>query len=433
VAVGTFDEGFLAVPREILEDAMESHQRYFPLQDAAGALTNRFVVVHNGDPLRTDAIVSGHERVIRARLADAAFFYHEDIKQPLESYAEKLEAIVFQERLGTMGAKVERIAALSGIIAEKLAAPGDVRAWAVRAAQLAKADLVTQAVVEFTDLQGVMGRYYAIESGEATEVAVAIEEHYRPRFAGDAPPASAAGTIVSIADKVDTIVGIFAAGLAPKGSADPYALRRASIGVLTMLVEHRLELGLSELVDAALAGYEGVVKGLDRAAVGAAVHEFMLTRFAGMLKERGHRYDTVEAVLAVAGDRPLDAMARAEALTPFRGSEAIENLATAFTRAKNLAKPELGTATDVGIMGEHERALDEALTAADADVTAAIDESLYTAALDRLAGLRGPIDDFFTNVLVMDQDERVRDNRLRLLNRFVGLFERFADFSKLAE
>ncbi|TLM92770.1 MAG: glycine--tRNA ligase subunit beta, partial [Actinobacteria bacterium] len=214
---GTFDQEFLAVPREMLEYAMGSHQRYFPVERADGTLDNRFIVAHNGEPERTDAIIRGHERVIRARLADAAFFFHEDLKSTLESRTSSLEAVVFQERLGTLAAKAERIERLAGIVADMVGASPDERAWATRAAHLAKADLVTNAVVEFTDLQGVMGRYYALADGESPEVAFAIEEHYKPRGASDSLPGTTQGRIVSIADKADTICGIFAAGLAPKG------------------------------------------------------------------------------------------------------------------------------------------------------------------------------------------------------------------------
>ncbi len=237
VAVGSFDEEFLSVPREMLENAMTSHQRYFPVERTDGGLDNRFIVAHNGDPKRTEQIVRGHERVIRARLADAAFFYKEDLALTLEEWLPKLETVVFQERLGTAALKVARVERLAGKVAIMIDAPPDETAFAARASHLAKADLVTNAVVEFTDLQGVMGRYYALAAGEAPQVALAIEEHYRPRFAGDELPSTVAGRIVSIADKADTICGIFAAGLAPKGSADPFGLRRSAIGILQMALD----------------------------------------------------------------------------------------------------------------------------------------------------------------------------------------------------
>ena len=431
VAVGTFDEAFLEVPREILENAMESHQRYFPVQTADGKLTNRFIVAHNGDPKLTDAIVRGHERVIRARLSDAAFFYREDLHKPLEAYVTQLDTIVFQEKLGTLGDKVRRVEKLAGSIAALLGASTQEAAHARRAAHLAKADLVTNAVVEFTDLQGVMGGYYAEASGEDAEVATAIVDHYRPRFAGDELPSTVAGRIVAIADKLDSIAGIFAIGMAPTGSADPYALRRASIGVLQMLLGGT-QATLDALIGAALDGYDGVAH-FDVEATGKAIREFLVGRLQGILRDRGNAYDTVDAVLAVAADDPSDALARVEALTTFRASsDDMEDLSVAYTRAKNLAKRELGTSAERSIMGAEELALADALDQADALAADAMSARAYSALLDVYSGLRVPIDAFFLGVLVMDPDEAKRDNRLRLLNRFVELFGRFADFSLLA-
>ena len=431
VAVGTFDEEFLAVPREILENAMESHQRYFPVESTEGVLTNRFIVAHNGDPEFTDAIVRGHERVIRARLSDAAFFYHADLAHPLESYAERLDNIVFQQKLGSLGDKVRRVERLAVAVAGLAGASPEDTAFAERAAQLAKADLVTSAVVEFTDLQGVMGGYYATASGEEPGVAVAIVEHYKPRFAGDTPPSTVAGRIVAIADKLDSIAGIFAIDMAPTGSADPYALRRGSIGILQMLLSGTA-VRLDDLIGAALKGYEGVVE-FEVENVGAAIKEFFVGRLEGMLRDRGNAYDTVDAVLAVAADDPADALARCDALTEFRTSRGeMEDLSVAYTRAKNLAKTELGTAVDRGIMGPEELALADALISAEQLAADALGGSAYSALLEVYAGLRGPVDAFFDAVLVMDPDAAKRDNRLRLLNRFEALFGRFADFSRLA-
>ncbi len=431
VAVGMFDEEFLSVPREILENAMESHQRYFPVEAADGSLTNRFIVAHNGDPARTEAIIAGHQRVIRARLSDAAFFYREDLHKSLEAYVERLETIVFQEKLGTLGDKVRRLERLSDSIAELIEASPEERAYALRAAHLCKADLVTSAVVEFTDLQGVMGGYYAIASGEEQGVATAIVDHYRPRFSGDELPSTTAGRIVAIADKLDTIAGIFAAGMAPTGSADPYALRRGSIGVLQAILGGT-HARIDDLIAAALAGYDGVLP-FDVETTGAAIHDFFVGRLQGILRDRGHAYDTVDAVLACAAGDPADALARCEALTGFRAaSDDMEDLSTAYTRAKNLAKPELGEHADRAIMGPEELALADALDTAEKTAGELLEARAYSALLEAYAGLRGPIDAFFDGVLVMDPDETLRDNRLRLLNRFVALFGRFADFSVLA-
>lgn len=432
VAVGAFDADFLGVPREVLETAMESHQRYFPLEGQDGNLLPAFVVVHNGDPERTDAIVAGHQRVIRARLADAAFFYREDLAHPLESYVERLGGIVFQEKLGTLAEKVGRVEALTEALGLLVEAGPDDLGFARRAAHLAKADLVTHAVVEFPSLQGVMGRYYALASGEAPEVADAIVEHYKPRFAGDSLPASLAGMLVSAADKLDSIVGIFAIGQAPTGSADPYALRRGALGVLGMIVDGGLPLTLDAAITATIGGY-GELPQLRPDEVGEQVKAFFVGRFEGLLRDRGHAYDTIAAILAVAADDPADAVRRADALTAVRAQErTIDDVSVAFTRARNLSKPELGTEADRSLMGAEELALADALDAAEGAVADAMADGDYDAVLGLLAALRAPIDAFFDKVLVMDPDERLRDNRLRLLNRFVAPFAAFADFSKLA-
>ncbi|MEI7814061.1 MAG: glycine--tRNA ligase subunit beta [Coriobacteriia bacterium] len=431
VAVGTFDEEFLAVPREILENAMGSHQRYFPAQRADGSLDNRFIVAHNGDPKRTEAIVRGHERVIRARLSDAAFFYREDLTKPIESFVAQLDSIVFQDKLGSLGDKVRRTERLAASIAVMVDASPAEAAFAQRAAHLAKADLVSSAVVEFTDLQGVMGGYYALAAGEEAGVADAIVDHYRPRFAGDDLPRSLAGNIVAIADKLDTIAGIFSAGMAPTGSADPYALRRSAIGVLQMLLAG-LPATLDELIATALAGYEDVLQ-FDAQATGSAIKEFFVGRLQKILRDRGHAYDTVDAVLVVSGDDPADALARCEALTEFRASSRdMEDLSVAYTRAKNLARPELGTAVDVAIMGPEELALAQALDRAETNAAQLVSARAYAALLETFSGLRAPVDAFFEGVMVMSEDPAERDNRLRLLNRFVALFGTFADFSVLA-
>jgi glycyl-tRNA synthetase beta chain len=432
VGIGRFDDEFLEVPREVLETAMESHQRYFPMQGADGALLDTFVVVHNGDPELTEPIVAGHERVIRARLADAAFFYREDLKVSLEDRLPSLESIVFHEKLGTLGAKVARVEKLAGALADQAGVTPAERASAVRAAHLCKSDLVSHVVVEFPSLQGVMGRYYALASNEEPAVAEAIVEHYRPRFAGDGLPATVPGALASAADKLDTICGIFAIGQGPTGSADPYALRRSAIGVLAMVLDGGLALTLDESIAEALDGYGEALPGLDKAAVGTEVKEFFLGRLQGMLRDRGHAYDTVDAVLEVAGDDPADALSRVEALSTMRDSEVIADLSVAFARAKNLGRAELGIDADRSIMGPDEAALLDPLEGSKERVAQAMAARDYPAVLGTLAELRGPIDVFFDAVLVMDPDEKLRDNRLRLLNRFVALFGQFADFGKLA-
>ncbi len=430
VAVGRFDEEFLEVPREILQHAMQSHQRYFPLEDASGNLTAAFIVAHNGSPERTAQIIAGHERVIRARLADAAFFFREDLATPLEGWLPKLEHVVFQEKLGTLADKTERIGHLAAKVASMVDAPADAAAQAARAAHLAKADLVTSAVIEFTDLQGVMGRYYAEAAGESSEVALAIEEHYRPRFSDDTLPSTLAGRIVAIADKADTICGIFAAGLAPKGSSDPFALRRSAIGIIAMALDGT-RVCLDELIGDALAGYGDTVGSVEE--TGAAIKAFFIARLQGILQDRGYDYDIIDAVLASASNDPADVLARAEALREAsqQAPEVFENLSVAYKRAANLAR-EAEPETDRGLMGVHERALDSALDEAQGRVEALVAEGAYEDVLTVFSAMREPIDAFFDNVLVMDEDPAVRATRLGLLARFVRLFGLFADLGRLA-
>lgn len=431
VTYGTFDDEFLEVPREILEHAMGSHQRYFPVSRVDGSLDNRFIVAHNGDPERSVDIVRGHQRVIRARLADAAFFYREDLATPLEGWLPKLESVVFQERLGTLAEKVDRVERLSATVASMVGAGADDTAFATRAAHLAKADLVTGAVVEFTDLQGVMGRYYALAAGEKPEVALAIEEHYKPRNASDTLPASTAGRIVAIADKTDTICGIFAAGMAPKGTSDPFALRRNAIGILQMALDGSA-IALDELIGAALAPLSAKTT-FDIEKTGADIKAFFLGRLETILRDRGHAYDTVAAVLVVAHDDPADALVRCEALTALRASSTdMEDLSVAFSRARNLAKADAGVAVDRSLMGAEESALADALDDAERQCAERMSQGAYSAALEVLTGMRGPIDAFFENVMVMSEDDNERRNRLALLNRFVAVFASYADFSKLA-
>lgn len=432
IAVGHFDEEFLEVPREVIETAMTKHQRYFPIEGADGALTNLFIVVHNGDAARSAEIIAGHERVIRARLADATFFYREDLKVPMEEWVASLDAITFQEKLGSSGAKVARNERLAVGLAELAGADAGQTAEALRASHLAKADLVSSVVVEFPVLQGAMGRYYALAAGETDQVATAILEHYQPRFAGDAVPSTVAGKLTSVADKLDTMVGIFGIGMAPTGSADPYALRRGALGILNIIIDG-LDVSLNEAIALALEGY-AESHGFDPEQTGAAVKAFIVGRFEGLAKERGNAYDTVAAVIALGCDRPADSLKRCDALSAFRAaSDAMVDLSTAFTRAKNLSRPELGVEADASLMGAEEANLADALAEAEQAVDASYEVADYDAVLGVLAGLRSPIDAFFDNVLVMDEDVALRDNRLKLLNRFVALFARFADFSLLSE
>lgn len=432
--VSTFDEEFLQVPEEIIVDAMLMHQRYFPLYDAAGKLTNKFIIVSNGNPECAATIIDGNERVVRARLDDAKFFYEEDLKHPLESYIEKLDKVVFQESLGTVRQKAERLEKLACALSADAQLDAADAADAKRAARLCKADLVTNAVIEFTSVQGVMGSYYAAASGETPQVAQAIGQHYQPRFAGDALPDTTVGKLVALADKLDTICGLFAVGQGPTGSSDPFALRRSAIGIVNML-EAGLPISLAAAIDESLASFaaQGVV--FDAAAVRAEVVDFFVTRTKVMLRDAGVNADTIDAVLAAGVEEPAVISQRAHALEDARANDAetFDNLATAYARANNLRKPELGEDVDDALLTEPERALAGAVATAEQAVASALASDDFAAALSQLAALRAPIDGFFADVMVMDEDAALRDNRLRLLNRFVAVFANVADFGKMAK
>ena len=432
VMVGEFDELFLAVPKEITVDAMLVHQRYFPLFNPDGSLSNRFLITSNGDPQYRDNIIDGNQRVVAARLYDAKFFYDEDLKQPLEAYVERLEDVVFQEALGTMGQKTRRVVRLAAhLAADAGLSPQDARD-AERAAFLAKADLVTGAVVEFTSVQGIMGRYYALAAGESPQVAQAIADHYRPRFAGDDTPASLVGEVVAAADKLDTICGLFAIGQGPTGSSDPFALRRSAIGVIAML-QDGLDISLEQAVDQSLDIYGESGLEFDRAAVKEAVMDFFVTRTKVMLRDSGVSSEAIDAVLAAGAVEPLTIVKRSRALEEARAGqpEAFADLAVAYGRADNLRDGSLGIDYDESVLAAADRALSEAVVQAESRVEAALAADDYAAALADLAALRGPIDRFFEDVMVMDEDPAVRTNRLKLLNRFAEVFANVADFSLL--
>ena len=432
--VSTFDEEFLQVPEEIIVDAMLMHQRYFPLYDADHKLTNKFIIVSNGNPECAATIIDGNERVVRARLDDAKFFYEEDLKHPLEFYVNKLDKVVFQESLGTVKQKAERLVKLAGALAADAQLSEADAADLVRAAQLCKADLVTNAVIEFTSVQGVMGSYYAAASGETPQVAQAIGQHYQPRFAGDELPETTVGKLVALADKLDTICGLFSVGQGPTGSSDPFALRRSAIGIVNML-EAGVNISLAAAIDCSLAAFAEQGVQFDAAAVRAEVVDFFVTRTKVMLRDAGVEADTIDAVLAAGVEEPAVIGQRAHALEDARANDAetFDNLATAYARANNLRKPELGSTVDEGLLTEPERPLAAAVAQAEGTVAAALEADSFAAALSELAALRAPIDGFFADVMVMDEDPALRDNRLRLLNRFVAVFANVADFGKMAK
>lgn len=433
VLVGHFDEEFLAVPSEIICESMLSNQRYFPTYDAEGKLTRAFVVVSNADPAVSETVVDGNERVVRARLYDAKFFYDEDLKIDLEEFRARLANVGFQKKLGTVLQKSDRMEDLALAIANEAHLGAHAASDAQRAAHLAKADLVSSAVVEFTSQQGVMGGYYATAAGEEPAVAAAIRDHYRPRFAGDELPEGIAGCVVAVADKLDTIAGMFAIGEPPTGSKDPFALRRSAIGVLNILRD-RLGCGYEAIVEAALDGYLEQGLAFDKDEVEASACAFIKGRMEQMVRDEKVSADTVAAVSAGSVTVPAQYFQLAHALEDARANdrEAFDNLATAYARAAHLADAVLGSEVDSALMGDAERVLLEATDAAQANVDVARSAKDFTAVIAALAALREPIDAFFDEVMVMDEDEALRANRLRLLNRFESVFAGIANIGEMA-
>ena len=434
VLVGRFDEEFLQVPTEIICESMLSHQRYFPIYDKDHRLTREFVIVSNADPACDATVIDGNERVVRARLDDAKFFWEEDLKRPLEDFVERLSTVTFQERLGTVLQKVQRMEAIAAEVARRAGASERDTAYAKRAAHLSKADLVSQTVIEFTNQQGIMGGYYAQAAGEPPEVARAIREHYRPRFASDELPSDLIGKAVAIADKLDTICGVFAIDEAPTGSSDPFAVRRAAIGTIAMLRTLPL-VPLRALIDLSLDSYLAQGLSFDRGRVAGAVAAFFAGRLAAIAKEEGAAPDVIDAVSSVGVIDPVEFMDRVEALGSARleEPEVFEDLATAYARAAHLADRSLGYRIDEGIMGDAERSLLEACRRGSTDVKKALSKRDYRAACKALADLREPIDRFFDDVLVMDDDTVVRENRLKLLNLFAAVFDDVANIGALSK
>ncbi|EKS7813795.1 glycine--tRNA ligase subunit beta [Edwardsiella piscicida] len=429
VLTAKFEEKFLAVPAEALVYTMKGDQKYFPVYDAAGKLLPNFIFVANIDSKDAQQIISGNEKVVRPRLADAEFFFKTDRKQRLEDNLPRLETVLFQQQLGSLRDKTDRITALAGWIAQQIGA--DVN-MATRAGLLSKCDLMTNMVFEFTDTQGVMGMHYARHDGEADEVAVALNEQYMPRFAGDALPTSLVACAVAIADKMDTLAGIFGIGQHPKGDKDPFALRRAALGVLRIVVEKKLPLDLLTLTQEAVRLYGDK---LSNANVVDDVVEFMLGRFRAWYQEEGHAVDTIQAVLARRPTRPADFDARVRAVSHFRTLPEAATLAAANKRVSNiLAKSGDVLAEQVQAVLLKEPAeirLAANLITLQEKLAPLFADGRYQEALVELATLRQPVDDFFEQVMVMADDEQVRINRLTLLNKLRDLFLQVADISVL--
>jgi glycyl-tRNA synthetase beta chain len=428
VFAGRFDERFLELPRDVVVAAMKGHQRYFAVE-SDGRLLPHFLCVANAPPDYIDLIRRGNEHVLESRLDDAAFYWAEDTRTPLESKVEALRDVVWLEGLGSLLDKTERLVRLAQWIADRLKSPA--REAALRAARLAKADLVTEMVKdgkEFTELQGVMGREYALASGEPDEVAAAIREHYLPRFAGDALPSTAAGTILSIADRVDSIVGCFSAGLAPTGSQDPYALRRQAIGLIRTVDEKRLALDLGDLVREAAEGYS--LGGEAAAGIASDVREFLGQRARNVYIDEGFAYDLVDAVLSASLDNLAGVRPRLLALAHFRENEDFAGLVIGARRVMNILRGQSGLGLDPAALVEpSSKALDAARGRAAGEVEEALGAGDFDRAVAALLGLRGAIDTFFDDVMVMVEDDATRAARLGLLAGVRDLFMKIADFA----
>lgn len=427
--MGSFDEAFLAVPPECLISAMKGHQKYFHVVDEQGRLLNHFITIANIESKNPDAVRDGNERVIRPRLADAKFFWDQDRKRPLEDQLPRLKTVVFQQKLGTLLDKVDRLENLTVKIGRLL---GEDPALCERAAHLSKCDLMTEMVGEFPELQGIMGRYYALEQGENPAVAKALDDQYKPRFAGDDVPEAGVSQALAIADKLDTITGIFGIGEAPTGDKDPYGLRRAALGALRIMIERALPLNLRELVEMSLKQHDAVSYS---DALRDEIVDFMYSRLRAWYMEKGITASQFEAVRAVPSDSPLQFHQRMLAVRHFSELEGAEALAAANKRISNILKKAGKVATQVNpelFASEQEAALWTAYQALAPEVEALLAQGDFKAAIEQLATLRPVVDAFFDHVMVMAEDEALRNNRLALLATLKASFDQIADLSKLS-
>ena len=433
--IGTFDPGFLKMPDEVLVSSMRDHQKYFNVSGSESDLLPFFITVSNIDSDSPDRIRQGNERVLMARLADARFFWDSDRKITLERHGDRLDQVLFHRKLGTVADKVDRLKYLSRIVAPLCGAdPGQC----VRAAQLAKADLVTDMVGEFPDLQGVMGYYYARHDGEQMEVAQACSDHYLPRFSGDALPRSAVATVIALVDRVDSLVGIFAAGEEPSGDKDPFALRRSALGVLRLLIEGDLDVDLQELLAASAEAHRrnGAKVDPDPQTIDR-LYAFIADRLQAYYTDRNFGVDEIAAVAAANPTRPSDFDRRLRAVARFRQLDSAANLAAANKRIRNIlrkADGEVPADFDLKLLTDPaERNLADRLRELDVSVQECFDAAQYQTGLEQLASLREPVDRFFDEVMVMVEDESLRNNRLALLNRLQRMFLRVADISLLQD
>ena len=425
---GEFDEEYVKLPKEVVTTPMKEHQRYFPvLKD--GKLLPNFIAVRNGDSNRIDLVKAGNEKVLRARLADALFFYHEDTKKPLESFVDKLQTVVFQAKLGTVYDKTLRIEKLSQVILNELNMT-ESKENTLRAAKLCKADLVTNMVFEFTELQGIMGRDYAQVSGENEEVCQGIFEHYLPRFAGDILPETNTGIALSIADKLDSIAGFFAIGIKPSGSQDPYALRRQALGILSILLDRKLSVNLNNLINAALDNYSNLE--FNKEEVASQIVEFFVERVKNLFKDLGIRYDVIDAVLNNNLDDISDIHTRALELNRWLQKDELVEMLTAFNRVATLAEKATTDIVKEDLLKEDaEIKLYNGFKEIKSNVESLLLDKKYNEALDAFATLRPLVDNLFDNVMVMDKDEAIKENRLGLLKQIYSTMLTICDLSKI--
>ncbi len=427
---GTIEKEFLQLPAELLIASMREHQRYFTLIDADGNLLPHFITIANTLVKDPKVVIAGNERVLKARLADAMFFWQEDRKSKLETRLEPLKRVVYQAKLGTSYEKIERFQSLAVGLASQLA-PADVK-LTERAALLAKCDLETGMVYEFAELQGVMGREYAILEGEDSRVATAIFEHYLPTQAGGKLPSDDIGAFVSLADKIDTICGCFSVGLIPTGTADPYALRRCAIGVLAIIMDRGYAISIPNLVAKSVELLENK-RQRPAAEIIADVVEFIRTRLVNQLSGQNYPVDVIDAVLSASFDEPVVALERIKALASLKQRDDFEPLAVAFKRVGNIIKGGLDQPVDPNLLLDaSEKNLFARLQEVEKEVAVYVDAADYTQALETIARLREPVDTFFDSVMVMADDDAVKNNRLALLTSISGLFKGIADFSRIA-
>ncbi|VFQ46651.1 glycine--tRNA ligase subunit beta [Desulfoluna butyratoxydans] len=436
VVIGTFDEDFLAVPDEVLITSMREHQKYFAVVDEAGKLKNAFLVVNNTRVKDLSLVRRGHEKVLRARLADAKFFFDQDLKETPDAWVERLKGVLFQAKLGTVHEKVGRIRHLAGVLARVAEASADTAAHTTRAAELCKADLVSHMVVEFTKLQGVMGRVYAERAGEDAAVAAAIQEHYKPLYSGGELPQTEEGALLALADKLDTLCGCFAAGLIPTGGADPYALRRQAIGIAQIMVKMGYAFPLRPVLEEGVAAYADRIE-VNTDETVAAIIDFFRGRIDHLLFEEGYAKDVVASVTSVGINVVPDIWMRVKALSELKEKADFEAVAAAFKRVVNIIKKaDLSggvPAVDTSLFEhESEKELVNAFAATRTEVEDALKDGGYDKALTAVAGLRPSVDRFFEDVMVMAEDADVRANRLAILAGIAGLFGDIADFSKLS-